>query len=108
MYIAMNSFTVNNARHSEFEKIWKERERFLNELDGFVSFKLLRGAPDSEGGETRVYISHSTWASEQAFIDWTKSEQFKRAHKDARTPEGILMGPPRFSGYEVILEEIKE
>lgn len=102
MYIAMNQFSIADARHREFEEIWKKRERFLQEMKGFKSFKLLKGdAKDSQ----RVYISHSTWATKEDFIAWTESEQFRKAHQNARTPEGIIQGPPRFAGYEVILEE---
>jgi len=102
MYIAMNQFTVADSRHQEFEEVWLKRERFLQEMRGFVRFQLLRGEAQED---KRVYISHSTWASFADFEAWTKSEQFRRAHQDARTPPGIILGPPRFAGYDVILEE---
>lgn len=105
MFIAMNTFTVNNARMEEFEEVWKRRERRLNEMDGFISFKMLRGDA-SENVETRDYISHSTWKDADSFWAWTKSENFKLAHKN-KTPEGIIMGPPKFRSYEVILDEAK-
>ena len=43
MFIAMNTFTVNDSRHEEFEEIWKSRERHLKEMSGFLNFKLLKG-----------------------------------------------------------------
>lgn len=101
MFIAMNSFTVNNERHLEFEKVWKSRERHLKELPGFIGFKLLKG---EENKGQREYISHSSWESQEDFWNWTKSNQFKMAHKN-KTPEGIIMGPPKFQLFEVILEE---
>lgn len=101
MFIAMNTFSVNEARHQEFEEVWTNRERHLAEMPGFVSFKLLRGEA-SEG--VRDYISHSTWKSREDFWAWTKSEQFKLAHQN-RTPEGIIMGAPKFRSFDVILEE---
>ena len=103
MFIAMNTFTVNNKRMEEFEDVWKKRERHLDEMKGFKNFKLLRGDA-SEDGETRDYISHSTWESADDFWAWTKSDNFKAAHKN-KTPEGIIMGPPKFRSYEVILDE---
>jgi heme-degrading monooxygenase HmoA len=105
MFIAMNNFTINNERWEEFEKVWKNRERHLSEMQGFKNFKLLRGEP-SEDEKTRLYISHSTWESADDFWAWTKSENFKLAHKN-RTPEGIIVGPPQFRSYEVILDEEK-
>ena len=97
----MNTFTVNDARHSEFEDVWKSRDRYLKELKGFVSFKLLKGEADNG---KREYVSHSTWESTEDFWNWTKSDQFKMAHKN-KTPEGIIVGPPKFRLFEVILEE---
>ena len=38
MFIAMNTFTVNDERHLEFEEVWTSRERHLSELKGFKSF----------------------------------------------------------------------
>jgi heme-degrading monooxygenase HmoA len=95
MFIAMNRFRVQEGRGPDFEAAWKERDSYLAEVPGFLSFHLLKG----EGG---TYVSHSTWASEAAFEAWTESEAFKKAHS-RRLPEGILAGPPQFSGYSVVL-----
>lgn len=102
MYIAMNRFRVNEGKEDGFEKIWRTRERFVTDEPGFQTFQLLRG--ETEDGIT-PYISHSTWASKDAFVAWTKSEAFSKAHRDARSPEGTLAGHPDFSGYEVVVSE---
>lgn len=102
MYIAMNRFRVNEGHEAVFEEVWRSRERFLDTVPGFQGFQLLRGA--TEDGETE-FISHATWRSEAAFRDWTRSEAFQKAHKDARTPKGTLVTHPAFSGYDVILAE---
>ncbi len=101
MYIAMNRFSVASGHEDVFEKVWRERERFLDEVPGFQQFKLLRGAA---GEETTTFISHSIWKDEAAFRGWTESEAFRKAHGDARTPKGTLTGHPVFEGYEVVLE----
>lgn len=102
MYIAMNTFRVVEGREDGFETTWQQRDRHLGEVEGFVDFRLLRGAT-AEGITT--YISHSTWASEDAFLGWTRSEAFQKAHRDARSPAGTLAGPPAFSGWRVVLED---
>lgn len=99
LYIAMNHFQVNPERSAEFEEHWRKRETFLHEVPGFVRFALLR---DDEPG---AYVSHSTWESRAAFEAWTKSDAFRKAHAQARTPEGVLTGPPRLKGYEAVLEQ---
>ena len=43
MYIAMNRFKVKRGAEEEFEQIWRNRQRNLSEMDGFIEFKLLHG-----------------------------------------------------------------
>jgi heme-degrading monooxygenase HmoA len=68
-------------------------------VPGFLRFALLRG--DEPGS----YVSHSSWESRQAFEAWTRSEAFRKAHQQARTPEGVLQGPPRIELFEAVIEE---
>ena len=100
MYIAMNRFRIALGREEEFETIWRDRESHLEGGPGFRTFNLLRGPADESG---TLYASHSQWDSEQAFLDWTKSESFRKAHANARPPKGMHLGPPNFEGFSVIL-----
>jgi heme-degrading monooxygenase HmoA len=100
MYIAMNRFRVNAGFEDGFEQMWRTRDSYLHEVPGFKEFHLLRGET-AEGITT--YVSHSVWASRQAFAAWTESEAFRKAHGDARSPQGTLAGHPVFEGFEVIL-----
>jgi heme-degrading monooxygenase HmoA len=95
MFIAMNQFTILPGKEKEFEEVWRTRETYLNEVSGFKEFHLLKG-------ENGVYISHSTWESREAFVQWTESESFRKAHAQGGS-KGLIQGPPRFSGYEVVL-----
>jgi heme-degrading monooxygenase HmoA len=99
MYVAMNRFSVNEGFEEGFETIWRTRQKLVNHEPGFLDFKLLRG--ETADGVT-PYISHSSWASKEAFVAWTRSEAFVNAHRDARSPQGTLQGHPEFSGYELI------
>jgi heme-degrading monooxygenase HmoA len=98
-FIAMNQFTVDPERAADFEEVWRKRETFLHEVPGFVRFALLRG------DEPGIYVSHSTWASREAFEAWTRSEAFRKGHAQARTPEGILRGHPKLMTFEAVLEQ---
>lgn len=100
MYIAMNRFHVNEGHETVFEEIWRKRETYLDQVPGFKKFNLLRG--ETKDGIT-LFVSHSTWESRNAFIAWTESEAFRKAHGDARSPQGTLAGHPVFEGYEVVL-----
>lgn len=96
----MNRFRVARGSEEVFEEMWRARDSYLEEVPGFKEFHLLKGPVDEESA---LYASHSVWASRQAFVDWTESEAFQRAHADARAPKGTYLGHPEFEGFEVIL-----
>ena len=98
MYVAMNRFRTAAGREGEFVQVWRDRESHLNEVSGFRSFRLLQG---ERGEEETLFISHSEWDSRAAFVAWTESEAFTKAHRRGRTPEGLVLSHPQFEGYEV-------
>jgi heme-degrading monooxygenase HmoA len=100
MYIAMNRFRIARGREEIFEKLWRERDSQLDGVPGFREFHLLRGASDEQA---TLYASHSLWESEAAFAAWTESEAFRKAHAQARAPQGTYLEHPRFEGFEIIL-----
>lgn len=100
MYIAMNRFTVSHDNALAFEKLWLGRDSHLKDMDGFVEFQMLKG-PENEDG-TRLYASHTVWASEDAFRAWTRSDAFRAAHKNAGNTAKLHQGAPTFEGFSVI------
>ncbi len=100
MFIAMNRFQVQLGQEDSFERIWRERDTYLDEVPGFKEFHLLRGPTDEE---CTIYVSHSVWESRERFEDWTKSEAFRKAHSQARSPQGTLLGHPRLEAFEAVL-----
>lgn len=98
MFHAMNRFKIAIGSEETFEHIWKNRESSLAEMPGFLEFRLLRGDSNVEQGFT-TFVSSSRWARQQDFIDWTKSENFRAAHRSAGDNRSIYMGPPQFEGY---------
>lgn len=100
MFIAMNRFRIARGREDVFEELWRKRESHLEGVPGFREFHLLKGPQDDEAS---LYASHSTWASRADFEAWTESESFKKAHAQARAPQGTYLGHPQFEGFEVVL-----
>ena len=100
MYIAMNRFKIVPGKEKEFEKVWRERDTHLNEVPGFKKFNLVKG---EKTDEFSLYASHSIWNSKADFINWTKSEAFKLAHKNAGQHKDLYLGAPNFEGFEVVL-----
>lgn len=99
MYIAMNRFTVAAENEKDFEALWLGRDSQLDQLPGFVEFHMLKG-PEENG--LRLYSSHTVWASEEDFRNWTRSEQFRAAHARAGETRKLHEGAPKFEGFEVI------
>lgn len=105
MYIAMNRFRVALGHEETFETVWRQRERRLSEVPGYLEFHLLRG-PLAE--DHRLYASHTVWESHAHFLAWTKSEQFRAAHARAGETKVNYLGGPHFEGFEVILVEDRD
>ncbi|MEG3619016.1 antibiotic biosynthesis monooxygenase [Magnetovibrio sp. PR-2] len=101
MYIAMNRFRIKKGAEADFEQIWAERETFLDEVPGFKAFNLMRGP---EADDHTLYASHSVWEDEDAFVGWTKSEAFRKAHANTGgAKKDIYLGPPQFEGFTSVL-----
>ncbi|WP_421577639.1 antibiotic biosynthesis monooxygenase family protein [Shinella sp. M31] len=101
MFFAMNRFRIATGHEEAFEALWKGRDSSLAEMPGFRSFHLLRGDTHAEEGFT-LFASHSVWASKANFVAWTKSENFRQAHKNAADNRAIYLGPPKFEGFSVV------
>ena len=99
-FIAMNRFKIILGKENDFENVWKTRDTFLDNVEGFINFNLLRG--DSTD-EYTLYSSHSIWQSKEHFIAWTKSEAFRKAHRNAGENKPLYIGHPEFEGFNVVL-----
>ena len=100
MFIAMNRFKTTPGFEEGFEKVWRERDTYLDTVPGFKSFSLLKG-PETD--DYVLYASHSIWESRDAFIAWTESEAFRKAHTQANAPKGTYLGHPELETFEAVL-----
>ncbi|GAA0595057.1 antibiotic biosynthesis monooxygenase [Caenispirillum bisanense] len=99
MFIAMNRFRIRKGNEADFERIWRERDSHLNEMEGFVEFALLKG-PEAE--DHTLYASHTVWETEAHFQAWTTSDAFRKAHAGAGSSREIYLGPPQFEGFQSV------
>src|SRR6516165_3317467 len=98
MFIAMNRFRVKKGSEEAFEKVWLSRDSQLAKVPGFVEFRLLKG-PEHE--DFTLYASHSVWQSRATFEAWTRSAEFRAAHRDAGQNKPLYIDHPQFEGFEV-------
>jgi heme-degrading monooxygenase HmoA len=101
MFIAMNRFKVRKGSEHDFEQVWLKRDSHLEGVPGFIVFHLLKGP---ERDEYVLYASHTLWASEASFLDWTRSEAFRKAHAGAGGNKPLYLDHPDFEGFTVIQE----
>ena len=100
MFIAMNRFKIVLGREQEFEQIWRERDSHLDNVPGFIKFHLIKG---EKSEDHTLYSSHSTWKDKTDFLNWTKSQSFRDAHKGAGQHGEMYLGHPVFEGFQVEL-----
>ncbi|MBZ9698837.1 MULTISPECIES: antibiotic biosynthesis monooxygenase family protein [unclassified Mesorhizobium] len=101
MYIAMNRFKVQTGSEGNFEAMWKNRDSSLAKMKGFREFHLLRGPVNETEGYT-LFASHTVWATHDDFVAWTKSENFRAAHRNVGTTKVHYLGHPQFEGFSVV------
>lgn len=99
-FIAMNRFKILSGKEEIFEDIWKNRDSHLKDVSGFINFNLIKS---STFKNYTLYASHSMWRSENDFINWTKSESFRLAHKDAGKHKDLYIGHPEFEGFDIVI-----
>ncbi len=96
----MNRFKIVLGKENDFETVWRNRETHLEKVKGFKKFNLVKG----EKKEDHIlYASHSIWDSKDDFINWTKSESFRLAHKNAGQHQDLYLDHPIFEGFEVVI-----
>jgi heme-degrading monooxygenase HmoA len=100
MFIAMNRFRVKKGSETAFENVWASRESYLDRMNGFVEFHLLKGP---EADDHTLYSSHTVWKSRDDFIAWTNSDEFRKAHARAgnESTGAMYLEHPQFEGFEV-------
>ncbi len=98
-YITMNRFHVRRGSEADFEAVWLGRDTHLHEVPGFVEFHLLKGP---EKDDHTLYASHTVWELEDAFLDWTRSEAFRKAHAGAGDNKPLYLGHPQLESFSVV------
>lgn len=100
MFIAMNRFAVKLEYEDAFVTLWRSRDSYLDGVDGFISFNLMRG----EAGDNVIdFATHTVWVDEKAFREWVKSDAFKRAHQGPRPDPDMFAEPNKLELFESVL-----
>jgi heme-degrading monooxygenase HmoA len=110
MFVVTNRIPVAEAFEAEFEDRFRKRAHLIDRSPGFVKYEILRPVrrrfDHATGGwkettEQGYYLVQTTWESEQAFWDWTRSESFRIAHSN-RPPAEMFAGANVLEIHEII------
>ncbi len=95
MIVVANRILVSKGHEKAFEERFQNRVRKVDSMKGFVRNEVLRPV------ESDYYVVLTYWESKEAFEAWTKSEEFREAHK-SRPPREMFSGPNVFEMHEVV------
>lgn len=96
-FIVMNNIPVAEEGRALFEHRFKNRNRVIEKMPGFVGIRVLRPLSSD------TYVIVTLWEDESDFEGWKKSEAFGKAHGKP-TPSGDGNATPKkiFSGASFI------
>ena len=105
MIVVSNRIPVAKGHEAAFEERFRGRAGLVENHPGFVRLEILRPKPvtmhGGQMGGSDYYVVLTYWENEQAFVKWTESEDFRRAHA-SRPPKEMFAGPNVFEMHEVI------
>jgi heme-degrading monooxygenase HmoA len=105
MIVVANRIPVAKGHEAAFEKRFEGRVGLVENHPGFVRLEILRPKlvtiQGGQMGGSSYYVVLTYWENEEAFVAWTESEDFHRAHAN-RPPKEMFAGPNVFETHEVI------
>ena len=89
--VKINAIRVPEGMGEMIEQRFAARGDAMNEVEGFLSFELLRPT----AGEDRYFV-YTRWESEAAFQAWRESQRFAESHagQTGGAPEATAARPP--------------
>lgn len=103
MITVANRIYVKPEYADAFEERFQQRAGLVDEMDGFISNKVLR--PHNDGDP---YIVLTYWESYDAFEAWTQSDAFRKGHAQSGTlPKEAFSGRNKLEIHEVIQDSEK-
>lgn len=98
MITVANRIYVSAEYSEDFERVFRERARLVDEMPGFVSNQVLR--PVNEG---EPYVVFTIWNSRQDFLNWVRSDAFTKGHAQSDSlPKEAFFKPNILEMHEVV------
>jgi len=106
MIVVMTKFPINPQFSEDFEKKAKETfgEKGLSEQKGFIKMNVLKPVEFPPNNKNNIFIIETYWEDMESFINYTRSDAFRKAHENP-PPKEWFSAPPTVEVYEVIKEK---
>ena len=91
MFVSINHIFVAKGREADFEELFRNRERNVQDQPGFISLDVLKPGTKMSMGtripdDTNEYQVLTRWESASAFSNWVQSDSFKKSHSRESDP----------------------
>ena len=96
MFYRIGKIKCKPGKSNDVISYFKSKEDFFSETKGIISLSYFKSGQDEVSGI-------AIWESKEAFIDWTKSDAFKLAHKNAGAHKDLYLGPPNLETFDQII-----
>lgn len=74
-FVAINYITCEDNYRDRFEELFMSRKHAIDRMPGFKEMEVLKPK------DGNVYLIMSHWENEDAFKNWTGSEEFLEGHR---------------------------
>jgi hypothetical protein len=107
--MAANALINDSRLCSQNGRVMRPREEAIRAIQMIIIIiKVCKGFfPNarSDCSTPTMYVSHSVWESEEAFIRWAESDAFRKAHRQSSAPKGTYLNHPALETFTAALEE---
>ena len=103
MITVANRIYVAPEYGEAFEARFRNRDRLVDGMPGFISNQVLR--PVNEGDP---YVVFTLWESRKDFENWVESDEFRKGHAQSGTlPKEAFTQSNKLELHEVILDSTR-
>ncbi|WP_018131107.1 antibiotic biosynthesis monooxygenase family protein [Effusibacillus pohliae] len=95
MYVVFNVLQVPAEGKTKMAELFAKSAENMKQVPGCLEFLFL------DSNEEDKQIVFTKWESKEAFVAWTQSESFRRAHDERRTGQSTATGS-KLETYQVI------
>lgn len=97
MYSVANRVWVKPEWFDEFENRFRNRAGQIDKQPGFIRMQILKPATDDT-----PFVVLTTWENKEAFLTWTRSEDFRIAHQNPM-PKDAFAGEGKLEQHDIVI-----